>query len=108
MRSLRTDSSGGAVAERSKALLLREKINEKTKYPGFTPWPGSISMMVIGSRVTSLLSLVQPLHKLHNVKFYFALQVLTMASAFVESAPATQNGTFLVSWLVLRLKTRPV
>ena len=62
---------GGAVAERSKALLLREKINEKTKDPGFTPWPGSISMMVIGSRVTSLLSLVQPLHKLHNVKILF-------------------------------------
>ena len=31
---------GGAVAEWSKALLLREKINENQKDPRFAPRPG--------------------------------------------------------------------
>ena len=31
---------GGAVAEWSKALLLREKINENQKDPWFAPRPG--------------------------------------------------------------------
>ena len=39
-RAQRINFIGGAVAEWSKALLVREKINENKKDPRFAPRPG--------------------------------------------------------------------
>ena len=38
--STTTTNKGGAVAEWSKALLLREKTNKNQKIPGSSHWPG--------------------------------------------------------------------
>ena len=41
---------GGTVAEWSKALQLREKINENKKDPRFAPWPGQPFFNPLGLR----------------------------------------------------------